>query len=87
MHSRYQRMMDIILPLFKKDDIITKSQLYDTLVGRKLLKTFELTYWADCYCGGDWSFFDFPDRFARFANALVKHNKLTKVGRGKYKKL
>lgn len=87
MHSHYQRMTDIALPLFKSGDTITRSQLYNTLVNHKLLKTFELTYWADCYCGGDWSFFDFSDRFARFANALTKQNKLAKVGRGKYKKL
>ena len=75
----YKRMTTIILLLFEKDDVISRGILLNKLIDEKLKLLFEKIYQNDCNCSGEWSFFDYSDRFTRFANVLIKHNIVKKV--------
>lgn len=79
----YSRMYEIIKPLFKKGDKFSSRQLAEKLYKNNLSSLFEKTYHLDCNCiSFKWSFFDFSDRFQRFANHLAACGICEKVDRG-----
>lgn len=87
MQKCYQRMYEFLSEILDKNQIISRKVLQDYLQRRNLIDTFEKIYQVDCNCSGDWSFFDFSDRFARFANEMVRCGYFKKVTYGKYQVL
>lgn len=83
-NKRYREMANIVLEVFDKNEILTKKSLFTKLNQNNKLTLFELVYNRDCYCSGEWSFFDFSDRFQRFCDALVRGGLAQKVARGAY---
>ena len=81
----YRRMAVFILLLFEQNEIVSRSVLLDRLITEQLKDLFEKIYRQDCNCSGEWSFFDYSDRFARFADSLSKQGLIEKVGWGKYR--
>lgn len=84
MKKCYQRMYEFLKHRLNKGQIISRRMLQDYLQLRNLTDVFEKIYQIDCGCSGYWSFFDFSDRFARFANEMVRCGYLAKIERGKY---
>ena len=83
---KYYRRMAVFIPLlFEQNEVISRSILLDKLITEQLKDLFEKIYKPDGKCSGEWSFFDYPDRFARFADSLSKRGLIEKVGWGKYR--
>lgn len=87
MQRCYQRMYRYLKNKLNKDQVISRRILQTLLSQQGCIRYFEKIYQIDCNCSGYWSFFDFSDRFARFANEMVKFGYFTKIARGKYKVL
>lgn len=87
MQKCYQRMYRFLKGKLNEGQIISRRTLQSFLYQQGCAKYFEKIYQIDCNCSGYWSFFDFSDRFARFANEMIKCGYLTKVARGKYQVL
>lgn len=85
MQQCYKRMFELIYPLLNQYECISKQKLLHRLNAYFLLDKFEEIYQKDCNCSGKWSFFDFSDRFQRFAQHLCSEGYWEKVERGVYK--
>ena len=85
MQKCYKRMFELVRPLFVPYEQVTKHQLLHRLNVYFLLDKFEKIYQEDCNCSGYWSFFDFSDRFQRFAQSLCQEGYLMKVKNGTYR--
>lgn len=80
--KQYKRMFEIIQKIYNSGETISKRSLQIRLRNYFLDRQFEEIYQKDCNCSGTWSFFDFSDRFQRFANELVRCSYLIKIDKG-----
>lgn len=87
MKKCYQRMYRYLKGKLSKDQVISRRILQSLLYQQGCIRYFEKIYQTDCGCSGYWSFFDFSDRFARFANEMVKCRYFKKLAYGKYQVL